>query len=73
MLRLRAYPVDAEILVDGQLVAQGVALDVALPVGSRHLTVRAPGYGDYDTTFVVARGKITQLRRIELSAQDQAP
>ncbi|HEX2778877.1 MAG TPA: serine/threonine-protein kinase [Gemmatimonadaceae bacterium] len=72
MLRLRAYPVDAEIVVDGRLVAQGVALDVGLPVGTRKLRVRAPGYADYDTTFVVARGKITQLRRIELSALDQA-
>ena len=71
MLRLRAYPVDAEILVDGRLVAQGVALDVALPVGTRRLTVRAPGYAQYDTTFVVARSRITQLPRVDLGPLDQ--
>ena len=71
MLRLRAYPVDAEILVDGRLVAQGVALDVSLPVGTRRLTVRAPGYAQFDTSFVVARSRITQLPRVELGPVDQ--
>ncbi|HEX8850873.1 MAG TPA: protein kinase [Gemmatimonadaceae bacterium] len=71
MLRLRAYPVDAEILVDGRLVAQGVALDVSLPVGTRRLTVRAPGYARYDTTFVIAKSMITQLPRVDLGPLDQ--
>jgi hypothetical protein len=71
MLRLRVYPVDAEIVVDGRVVAQGVALDVSLPVGTRRLSVRAPGYAQYDTSFVVARDRITQLRRVDLGPVDQ--
>ena len=71
MLRLRVYPVDAEIVVDGRVVAQGVALDVPLPVGTRRLSVRAPGYARYDTSFVVARDRITQLPRVDLGPQDQ--
>ena len=73
MIRARAYPVDAEILVDGKSLGSGVVLDASVPSGRRRLLVRAPGYADFDSTIVVAAGKTTTVPRITLRATEVAP
>ncbi|HEX2718563.1 MAG TPA: protein kinase [Gemmatimonadaceae bacterium] len=67
LVRLRAYPVDAEISVGGQILGRGVVLDASVPAGRHRLTVRAPGYVSFDTTITILPGETTQLRRIELA------
>ena len=69
-LRVRAFPADAEIRVDGQLLGRGVVLDSAVRVGARRLRVSAPGYKPFDTTVTVVADEITALARITLPTQD---
>jgi serine/threonine-protein kinase len=69
-LRVRAFPADAEIRVDGKLLGRGVLLDSTVLAGSRRLRVTAPGYKSFDTTVVVVADEITALARITLSPQD---
>jgi serine/threonine-protein kinase len=69
-LRVRAFPADAEIRVDGQLLGRGVVLDSTVRVGSRRLRVSAPGYKSFDTTVTVVADEITALARIALPTQD---
>jgi serine/threonine protein kinase len=69
-LRVRAFPADAEIRVDGRLLGQGVVLDSAVRAGSRRLRVSAPGYKSFDTTVTVVADEITALSRITLPTQD---
>lgn len=69
-LRVRAFPADAEIRVDGQLLGRGVVLDSTVRVGSRRLRVSAPGYRSFDTTVTVIADEITALARIALPTQD---
>jgi hypothetical protein len=69
-LRVRAFPADAEISVDGQLLGRGVVLDSTIRVGTRRLRVSAPGYKSFDTTITVVADEITALARIALPAQD---
>lgn len=73
LLRARAYPVDADIAVDGLSLGSGVVLDAAIRAGRRRVRVRAPGYADFDTTIVVIAGETTQLPRITLRARESAP
>jgi tRNA A-37 threonylcarbamoyl transferase component Bud32 len=73
LLRARAYPVDAELFVDGQSLGRGVVLDAAVPGGRRKLRVTAPGYSDFDTTITVASGRTTQLPKITLRPTESAP
>jgi predicted Ser/Thr protein kinase len=73
MIRARAYPVDAEIFVDGQSLGKGVVLDARVPSGRRRLRVRAPGYADFDSTIVVVAGETTQIPRITLRPTEVAP
>ncbi len=73
LLRARAYPVDADIAVDGLSLGRGIVLDAAIRAGRRRLRVRAPGYADFDTTIVIVAGETTQLRRITLRARETAP
>ncbi len=73
LLRARAYPVDADIAVDGLSLGTGVVLDAAIRAGRRRVRVRAPGYADFDTTIVVIAGETTQLPRITLRARESAP
>ncbi len=68
LLRVRAYPVDAEIVVGGQTLGRGVVLDAMLPAGRHRLTVRAPGYVSFDSTITIIPGETTQVPRIELPA-----
>ncbi len=69
-LRVRAFPADAEIRVDGQLLGRGVVLDSTVRIGSRRLRVSAPGYKSFDTTVTVVADEITALARIALPTQD---
>jgi hypothetical protein len=69
-LRVRAFPTDAEIRVDGRLLGQGVVLDSAVRVGSRRLRISAPGYKSFDTTVTVVADEITALSRITLPTQE---
>jgi serine/threonine protein kinase len=69
-LRVRAFPTDAEIRVDGRLLGQGVVLDSAVRVGSRRLRISAPGYKSFDTTLTVVADEITALSRVTLPTQD---
>jgi len=69
-LHVRAFPADAEIRVDGQLLGRGVVLDSTVRVGSRRLRVSAPGYKSFDTTVTVVADEITALARIMLPTQD---
>jgi serine/threonine protein kinase len=73
LLRARAYPVDAELFVDGQSLGRGVVLDAPVPGGRRRLRVTAPGYADFDTTITVASGRTIQLPRITLRPTEAAP
>jgi tRNA A-37 threonylcarbamoyl transferase component Bud32 len=73
LIRARAYPVDAEIFVDGQSLGRGVVLDARVPAGRRRLRVRAPGYADFDTIIVVAAGETSQIPRITLKPKELAP
>jgi hypothetical protein len=69
-LRVRAFPADAEIRVDGRLLGQGVVVDSAVRAGARRLRVSAPGYQSFDTTVTVVADEITALPRITLPTQD---
>ena len=71
LVRIRAYPADAQILIDDQVTGVGVVLDVSVPTGARRLRVKAPGYRTFDTTFTVLAGELTQLPRITLAATDE--
>ena len=73
MIRARAYPVDAEIFVDGQSLGKGVVLDARVASGRRKLRVRAQGYTDFDSTIVVVAGETTQIPKITLRPTEAAP
>lgn len=73
LLRARAYPVDADIAIDGVSLGRGVVLDAAIRAGRRRLRVRAPGYADFDTTLVIAAGETTQLPPVTLRPRESAP
>jgi hypothetical protein len=69
-LRVRAFPADAEIRVDGRLLGHGVVLDSVVHAGTRRLRVTAPGHTSFDTTITVVADEITALSRITLPAQE---
>ena len=69
-LRVRAFPADAEIRLDGQLLGRGVVLDSTVRAGARRLRVSAPGYKTFDTTVTVVADEITALARIALPTED---
>ena len=73
LLRARAYPVDADIEVDGLSLGRGVVLDAVIRTGRRRVRVRAPGYAAFDTTILVTAGETTQLRRITLRGRESTP
>ncbi|HWE41313.1 MAG TPA: PEGA domain-containing protein, partial [Gemmatimonadaceae bacterium] len=73
LIRARAYPVDAEIFIDGASLGRGVVLDARVPSGRRRLHVRAPGYADFDSTVVIVAGQTTQLPRINLRPTELTP
>ena len=66
-LRVRVYPTDAGIVVDGRMLGRGVVLDSVVPAGPRRLLVAAPGYLALDTVVVVRPGEITQIGTLRLT------
>ncbi|HEX6058833.1 MAG TPA: serine/threonine-protein kinase [Gemmatimonadaceae bacterium] len=66
-VRIRAFPTDATIAIDGRELGTGVVLDSIVPSGTRRLRVTAPGYVALDTTIVVVGGETTQLPRLVLA------
>jgi serine/threonine protein kinase len=73
LVRLRVFPVDADISFDGKDVGRGVVLDEAIPAGRRRLRVRAAGYVDFDSVVTIAADGTTQLPRIQLHAREVTP
>jgi serine/threonine protein kinase len=73
LVRIRVFPVDAEIIVDGRSLGRGVVLDEVLTAGQHRLRVRSPGYADFDSTLVILANETTQIRRIELRPREIAP
>jgi serine/threonine protein kinase len=69
-LRVRAFPADAEIRVDGRVLGQGVVLDSAVRAGPHRLRITAPGHKSFDTTITVVADEITALSRITLPTQE---
>jgi hypothetical protein len=69
-LRVRAFPADAEIRVDGRVLGQGVVFDSVLRAGVRRLRVSAPGYRTLDTLVTIIADEITSLARITLPVQE---
>jgi len=72
-LRILTTPPDAVILIDGQRAGVGSVIDKAVPVGSRRIQARAPGYASYDTIVDVAAGTLVNLRRVTLRAAHDGP
>jgi hypothetical protein len=70
-VRIRVLPSAADIFIDGQPVGEGAVFDVDVAAGQRRLHISAPGYSDFDTTFVVVAGQTTQLNRIALKGADE--
>ena len=66
LLRLRVYPVDADILVDGKSLGRGVLVDTPMSAGTHRLRVTAPGYEPHDTSFTVETGATTQISPVSL-------
>ena len=66
LLRLRVYPVDADILVDGKSLGRGVLVDTPMAAGVHRLRVTAPGYEPHDTSFTVETGATTQISPVSL-------
>ena len=66
MLRLRVYPIDAEILIDGAVRGRGVLVDEMLAAGTHRLRIVAPGFQPHDAVFVVETGVTTQMPPITL-------
>ena len=69
-LRVRAFPADAEIRVDGRVLGHGVVLDSVVRAGVRRLRVTAPGHKSFDTTITVIADEITALSRITLPPEE---
>jgi len=73
LVRIRAYPVDATISLDGRDLGRGVVLDAVVPAGRRRLRVHAAGYVDFDSTVTIVADETTQLPRIDLRPREVAP
>jgi predicted Ser/Thr protein kinase len=65
-IRIRAFPTDAAIAIDGRELGTGVVLDSIVAAGKRRLRVSSPGYVTLDTTIVVVDGETMQLPRLTL-------
>lgn len=55
-------PIDADVLIDGNNVGQTPIVLKDLIVGQHKIVLRKQGYEDYNGTFTVAEGKITELK-----------
>jgi predicted Ser/Thr protein kinase len=65
-VRIRAFPTEASIAIDGRELGTGVVLDSVVAAGRRRLRVSSPGYVTLDTTIVVVDGETIQLPRLTL-------
>jgi hypothetical protein len=65
-VRIRAFPPEATIAIDGRELGTGVVLDSVIAAGRRRLRVSSPGYIALDTTIVVVAGETVQLTRLTL-------
>ena len=72
-IRIRAYPTDAEIMLDGRLLGRGVVVDSAVASGARRLRIVAPGYRTLDTTVTVPAGETAQLGTLRLVPDEVKP
>ncbi len=72
-LRIHTNPANAQILIDGRVIAVGSAFDRDLSPGTRRVQVMARGYEPFDTTLVVHDGDFVNLGRIELHARGARP
>ena len=72
-LRVRVYPSDADISVDGRLLGRGVVLDSTVAAGARRLRFVAPGYVALDTVVQVTSGETTQLGTLRLVPVEAKP
>lgn len=72
-LRVRVQPSDAEILVDGRVLARGVVLDSLLAAGRRTIRAQAAGYHPLDTVIVVQPGETSQIGTLRLLPLEQRP
>lgn len=66
-LRVRVYPTDADIVVDGRTLGRGVVVDSVVAAGPRRLHVEAPGYLPLDTVVVVRSGETAQIGTLRLT------
>jgi hypothetical protein len=69
-VRLSTIPATAEIRIDGKNVGIGSLFDYVVPAGPRRLTVVAPGYLNFDTTFTLRAQETTVLPRITLRPRE---
>lgn len=72
-LRVRVYPSDASIEVDGRLLGHGVVLDSTLASGARRMRFAAPGYLPLDTVVQVVAGETSQLGTLRLVPVETKP
>jgi predicted Ser/Thr protein kinase len=72
-LRVRAYPSDAEIQVDGRPIGRGIVLDSAVAAGARRLRLTAPGYVPLDMEVQVVSGETSQLGTLRLVPVEAKP
>jgi hypothetical protein len=72
-LRVRIYPSDADITVDGRSLGKGVVLDSVIAAGERRLRVAAPGYLPLDTLVQVIPGETTQLGTLRMKPVETRP
>ena len=72
-IRVRAYPADAVILIDGRPLGRGVVVDSAVAAGARQLRIVAPGYTPFDTLLTIVPNETTQLPRVTLLALENKP
>jgi len=72
-LRVRVYPSDAEIQVDGRPLGRGVVLDSVVAAGPRRLRLTAPGYVPLDMEVQIVPGETAQLGTLRLVPVESKP
>jgi predicted Ser/Thr protein kinase len=72
-LRVRVYPSDAEIQVDGRPLGRGVVLDSIVAAGPRRLRLTAPGYVPLDMEVSIVPGETAQLGTLRLVPVESRP
>ena len=73
LIRLRVYPVDADIMVDGKTLGRGVLVDTPMSAGVHRLRITAPGYEPHEAAFTVETGATLQMSSVSLQPVKAAP